>query len=108
MEQNSEQVDGKQEDETVTIKNSTPIIRQAIKTRQWRRIRQCFYPYEGIECITEVFFTKTVKGFFSKCICIPKKRPLQLSIVISREKNNVKSSCHGSETSRRQQPENVT
>ena len=100
MEHNSEQVDGKQEDETVTIKNSTPIIRQAIKTRQWRRIRQCFYPYEGIECITEVFFTKTVKGFFSKCICIPKKRPLQLSIVISREKNNVKSSCHGSETSR--------
>ena len=47
---------------------------------------KCFYPYEGIECITEVSFTKTVKGFFSKYICIPKKRPLQLSIVISREK----------------------
>lgn len=47
---------------------------------------KCFYPYEGIECITEVFFTNTVTGFFSKYICIPKKRPLQLSIVISREK----------------------
>ena len=47
---------------------------------------KCFYPYEGIECITEVSFTKTVKGFFSKYICIPKKRPLQLSIVINRER----------------------
>ena len=47
---------------------------------------KCFYPYEGIECITEVFITNTVTGFFSKYICIPKKRPLQLSIVISREK----------------------
>ena len=47
---------------------------------------KCFYPYEGIECTTEVFITKTVNGFFSKCICIPKKRPLQLFFVINREK----------------------
>ena len=50
---------------------------------------KCFYQYEGVECITEVFITKTVNGFFSKYICIPKKRPLQLSIVIDREKKSL-------------------
>ena len=29
---------------------------------------------------------KNSQGFFSKCICIPKKRPLQLSFVINGEK----------------------
>ena len=47
---------------------------------------KCFYPYEGIECVTEVSFTKTVKGFFPSAFCLPKKRPLQLSFVINGEK----------------------